>query len=46
MDIVSERFSMEVMVRSYHVYKDVWKAAVGEELRCGRCSSTCERCFL
>ena len=44
--MVSERFSMEAMVHGYHVYKDVWETAVGEELRCRRCSSTCECCFL
>ena len=37
MDMASERFSMEMMVRDYHIYKDVWKAAVGKELHviCG-----------
>ena len=35
--MASKRFSMEVMVRRYHIYKDVWEAAVGKELRvCGR----------
>ena len=32
-DMASKRFSVEAMVRSYHVYKDVWKAAVKKELR-------------
>ena len=29
-------------VRGYHVYKDVWKAAVGKDLECER--ETIERC--
>ena len=37
MDMASERLSVEAMVHGYHVYKDVWEAAVGKELRvCGR----------
>ena len=28
------RFSVEAMVRGYHIYNDVWEAAVGEKLRC------------
>ena len=36
MDMASKRFSVEAMVRGYLVYKDVWEAAVGEELRCER----------
>ena len=27
---------IEAMVRGYHVYKEVWCAAVGEELSCVR----------
>ena len=27
---------MESCVRGYHVYKDIWGAAVGEELDCTR----------
>ena len=27
---------MESCVRGYHVYKDVWNAALGEELQCQR----------
>ena len=34
--MASKRFSVEVMVCGYHVYKDVWEAAVEEELRCKR----------
>ena len=29
--MASKRFRVESMVREYHVYKDVWEAAVGEE---------------
>lgn len=28
------RFSVEAMVRCYHTCKDVWEAAIGEELLC------------
>ncbi len=28
-----ESFSMESMVRGYHVYKDVWEASVGQSGR-------------
>ena len=28
--------TVEAMVRGYHVYKDVWCAAVGEEVSCVR----------
>ena len=31
-----EMFRLECCVRGYHVYKDNWEAAVGEELYC-RC---------
>ena len=31
-----ETFAVESMVRGYHVYKDIWIAAVGEELPCVR----------
>ena len=27
---------METCVRSFHVYKAMWEAVVGEELECGR----------
>ena len=29
-------FTVEAMVRGYHVYKDVWSAALGEQLSCQR----------
>ena len=29
-------FSVEAMVRGYHVYKDIWATVVGEELPCQR----------
>ena len=32
---VSE-FVFEAMVRGYHVYREIWTAAVGEELSCVR----------
>ena len=31
-----ETFSIEAMVRGYHVYQDIWNATVGEELYCQR----------
>ena len=31
-----ESHVIEAMVRGYHVYKEVWCAAVGEELSCVR----------
>lgn len=27
-------FSIEAMVRGYHVYKDIWNADIGEEFPC------------
>ena len=33
-DLVS--FTIEAMVRGYHIYKDVWLATVGEQLPCQR----------
>ena len=35
MSIMSS-FSVESMVRGYHVYKDIWDAVVGEEFPCKR----------
>ena len=29
-------FSVESMVRGYHVHKDIWAASVGEHLPCRR----------
>ena len=29
-------FTFEAMVRGYHVYHEIWTAAVGEELSCMR----------
>ena len=29
-------FSVSSMVRGYHIYKDVWDAAINEELSCQR----------
>ena len=31
-----EEFERAVCIRGYHVYKDIWDAAVGEELLCER----------
>ena len=31
MDMASEQFSIDAMVCSYNVYKDVWEAAIGKE---------------
>ena len=33
---VTDSFTVEAMVRGYHVYKDVWSAALGEQLSCQR----------
>ena len=29
-------FSIEAMVRGYHVYNSIWTAAIGEEFPCKR----------
>ena len=34
-DIESEEFN-DKCVRGFHVYKDVWRPVIGEELRCQR----------
>ena len=34
--MASECFSMEAMVGGYHVYKDMWDTAAGEQLHCKR----------
>ena len=31
-----EEFQKESCVNGYHVYKDIWNAALGEELQCQR----------
>ena len=31
-----EEFQKESCVRDYHIYKDIWNAALGEELQCQR----------
>ena len=33
---MASEFSVEVMVRGYHTYKDIWDATIGEELPCKR----------
>ena len=32
----NETFSIEAMVRGYHVYQEIWDAALGEQLTCSR----------
>ena len=34
--MAQESHMIEAMVRGYHVYKEVWCAAIGEELSCVR----------
>ena len=34
--MVESTFSVEAMIRGYHVYKDIWNAVVNEELQCQR----------
>ena len=31
-----ESFEKECSIRGYHVYKEIWEAAIGEELDCRR----------
>ena len=31
-----EEFERDSCIRGYHVYKEIWQAAVGEELECDR----------
>ena len=31
---MEEEFAIEFCVCGYHVYKDIWEAAIGEELPC------------
>ena len=33
---VESAFSVEAMVRGYHIYSDIWTAVVNEELHCRR----------
>ena len=33
---MEEELVIELCVRGYHVYKDIWEAAIGEELPCER----------
>ena len=35
-DLDRDSFTVEAMVRGYHIYKDVWAASLGEELPCQR----------
>ena len=36
--VVESAFSIETMVRGYHIYRDFWTSVVNEELRCLACS--------
>ena len=31
-----EEFAVERCIRGYHIYKEVWAAAIGEDLPCER----------
>ena len=33
---MSNSFEVETMVRGYHRYKEIWDAALGEQLQCER----------
>ena len=35
-EMARESHTIEAMVRGYHVYKEMWYAAIGEELSCVR----------
>ena len=35
-EIIMVSFSVEAMVRGYHIYNSIWTAAVGEEFPCKR----------
>ena len=35
-NMAANQFEVEVMVRGYHKYKDIWEAALGENLECQR----------
>ena len=34
--VATKMFSIEVMVRGYHIYQDSWDAGIGEQLPCKR----------
>ena len=36
MRVMEEELVIELCVRGYYVYKDIWEAAIGEELLCER----------
>ena len=44
--MVEFAFSMEAMVRGYHIYRDIWTAVVNEELHCLACSSCVNFAYL
>ena len=39
-----EAFGRGCCIRGYHVHKEIWQAAIGEELECGRePDNSCDR---
>ena len=39
-----EEFGIDCCIRGYHVYKEIWRAAIGEELECDRePENSCDR---
>ena len=39
-----EEFGRDCCIRGYHVYKETWRAAIGEELECDRePGNSCDR---
>ena len=46
MAVPAEHLRVESAIRGYHVYKEVWDAAIGEELLCRREAATPMICML
>ena len=42
---MKKKFSIEAMVRGYHMYQDSWDAAIGEQLPCNREPGNCKDPF-
>ena len=40
---MAEEYGRDLCFCGYHVYQDVWEAAVGETLVCSRCNSVLAR---
>ena len=39
-----EEFGRDCCIRGYHIYKEIWRAAIGEELECDRePENSCDR---